>query len=252
MCKRVDRPFCVLVMEKDHDERYVMAEYLRSDGMMNVISVGDPRQIKSKLARENVDLVVLGFSSWKNEDLALVLDIRSAFRLPLVVVTGAQLDENERAAILEVGADDCLTRPVGLRELLARVRAVLRRRGRAGAERPNRASSRESTRRRCQFGGWQLDRHNRRLTSPDGADVRLTKSEYALLIAFTDAPRAILSRHDLIQATRVHEDVSDHSIDIQILRLRRKLHLGGGKHPCIIETVRGAGYMFMLCVENVE
>jgi len=144
---------------------------------------------------------------------------------------------------LELGADDYITKPFGLRELLARVRAVLLRR-KAGHLAPRRDPARS----RCRFGGWLLDRRTRRLTNSDGAPVVLTKGEYALLMTFLDAPQRPLSREHLLQTTRVHEDVFDRSIDVQILRLRRKLEADSSA-PRIIETERGVGYVFALPVE---
>jgi DNA-binding response OmpR family regulator len=146
---------------------------------------------------------------------------------------------------LELGADDYITKPFGLRELLARIRAVLRRQelGRA-------ASHRETDHGRFGFGGWQLDRRTRRLTDPNGAPVALTKGEYTLLTAFLDAPQRPLSREHLLQATRIHEDVFDRSIDVQILRLRRKLEADSSA-PRIIRTERGVGYVFVLPVEHL-
>src|SRR5439155_14881415 len=100
------------------------------------------------------------------------------------------------------------------------------------------------------FGGWQLDRKNRRLTDPAGAQVALTKGEYGLLCAFLDAPQRTLTREQLLQATRVHEDVYDRSIDVQILRLRRKLE-SDPSMPQLIQTERGVGYVFTATVESV-
>jgi two-component system, OmpR family, response regulator len=143
-----------------------------------------------------------------------------------------------------LGADDYITKPFGLRELLARIRAVLRRReaGQVHAQRDNMEKG------RFRFGGWQLDRRNRRLTNSAGEPVVLTKGEYALLIAFLDAPLRPLSREHLLQATRIHEDVFDRSIDVQVLRLRRKLETDPST-PSIIQTERGVGYIFSLPVE---
>jgi two-component system, OmpR family, response regulator len=100
------------------------------------------------------------------------------------------------------------------------------------------------------FGGWELDRRARRLTDPNGTAVGLTKGEYALLTAFLDAPQRPLSREHLLQATRVHEDIFDRSIDVQILRLRRKLETDPSA-PSIIRTERGVGYVFALPVQRV-
>jgi DNA-binding response OmpR family regulator len=129
--------------------------------------------------------------------------------------------------------------------LLARVRAVLRRFdiGRA-------APPRNPERSRFRFCGWQLDCKTRRLSDPAGAPVALTKGEYALLLAFLDAPQRPLSREHLLQATRVHEDVFDRSIDVQILRLRRKLERDPSA-PRVIQTERGVGYVFAVAVERV-
>src|SRR5215471_18149446 len=136
-------------------------------------------------------------------------------------------------------------RHFGHRELLARIRAVLRRQeaGRA-------ASQRDPERGRFRFGGWQLDQRLRRLIDPRGGQVALTKGEYALLTAFLDAPQLPLSREQLLQATRVHEDIFDRSIDVQILRLRRKLELDPSA-PRIIQTERGVGYVFAQPVERL-
>jgi DNA-binding response OmpR family regulator len=146
---------------------------------------------------------------------------------------------------LELGADDYLARPVGLRELLARIRAVLRRRTWAAGDARERASHG-----RCRFGGWELDRRTRRLTDPDGNPVGLSKGQYAMLNAFLDAPQRPLSREHLLQATRVHEDVFDRSIDVQVLRLRRKLRSDADASE-IIRTERGVGYVFARPVERL-
>ena len=107
---------------------------------------------------------------------------------------------------------------------------------------------RDPERGRCRFGGWHLDRRSRRLTNSLGELVSLTKGEYSLLVAFIDAPQRPLSREHLLQATRIHEDVFDRSIDVQVLRLRRKLE-SDPSTPSIIQTERGVGYVFSLPVE---
>jgi two-component system OmpR family response regulator len=135
--------------------------------------------------------------------------------------------------------------PVGLRELLARIRAVLRRRACAPVQpqvRPDRS--------RYRFDGWELDRRTRRLRDPHGKPVSLTRGQYAILNAFLDAPQRPLSREHLLQATRVHEDIFDRSIDVQVMRLRRKLNSDRGASD-IIQTERGVGYVFALPVERL-
>jgi DNA-binding winged helix-turn-helix (wHTH) protein len=125
-----------------------------------------------------------------------------------------------------------------LRELLARIRAVMCR-GEAGAV----LAACNSAPSRCQFGGWQLDRHTRRLTDPGGTIVSLTKGEYARLIAFLNAPQRLLTREYLLQATRGHDDVVYRSVDVRILRLRRKRETDPSV-PRVIRTERGVGYVF--------
>ena len=122
--------------------------------------------------------------------------------------------------------------------------ALARRRNKASRDSIHRAPERG----RCRFGGWQLDRRNRRLTDPKRIPVALTKGEYALLIAFLDAPQRPLSREHLLQATRIHKDVFDRSIDVQVLRLRRKLE-SDPNAPRVILTERGVGYVFALPVK---
>jgi DNA-binding response OmpR family regulator len=164
----------------------------------------------------------------------------------VIIITGDRREEIDRVVGLELGADDYVTKPFGLRELLARVRAVLRRRDAWQVATPD-----DTARGRWRFGAWQLDRRSRRLTNPDGAPVALTKGEYALLVAFLEAPQRPLTREHLLQATRVHEDVFDRSIDVQILRLRRKLEVNPAA-PAIIQTERGVGYVFALPVERAR
>jgi DNA-binding response OmpR family regulator len=187
-------------------------------------------------------LAILELRLGQDNGLDLLRDIRSRTDVPVIILADERGDDIDRVVGLELGADDCVTTPFGIRELLARVRAVLRRNAR------RLAPPRDPARGRCRFGGWQLDRRSRRLTNPDGAPVPLTKAEYALLIAFLDAPQRPLTREHLLQATRVHEDVFDRSIDVQILRLRRKLE-ADPRAPRIIQTERGFGYLCALAVE---
>jgi len=177
------------------------------------------------------------------DGLDVCRQIRARSETPMLMLT-ARGDAMDRVIGLELGADDYLTKPFGLRELLARARALLRRRSYATVPRDPQSQ-------RYRFGGWQLDRRTRQLTNPVGHPVALTKGLYALLVAFLDAPQRPLTREYLLNATRMHEDAFDRSIDIQILRLRRKLETEP-ETPRIIQTQRGVGYVFMLPVERLS
>ena len=154
-------------------------------------------------------------------------------------------DDAEPRIGFQLRVDDSLVRPSELHDLLARVHAVLRELD-AGLAAP----AREPRHRHFRFCGWQLDSAARRLTDPSGAEVTLTKGEYTLLNVFLNAARRPLSREYLLQATHLHEHVSDRSIDVQVLRLRRKLEPGPGA-PRMIRTERGVGYLFAVPVEKI-
>jgi two-component system OmpR family response regulator len=237
------RPARILLVEDDLPMQQMVANYLEQHNM-RLVSATNRQEMTRQFAASEPSLVILDLRLGQEDGLDLLREIRSRSDVPVIIITGHRRDEIDRVVGLELGADDYLTKPFSLRELLARIRAVLRRH-----ESGHVASQRDAERGRYRFGGWQLDRRSRRLTDPDGAPVTLTKGEYALLIAFLDAPQRPLTREHLLQATRVHEDVFDRSIDVQILRLRRKLETDPSL-PRVIRTERGVGYVFALPVET--
>jgi two-component system OmpR family response regulator len=239
------QPTC-LVVEDDHTMRHLVVSYL-GEHDIRAISASRGDEVAGLLVREEPNLVILDLRLGQEDGLDLLREIRSRSDVPVIITTGHRRDEIDRVVGLELGADDYITKPFGLRELLARIRAVLRRRE-AGQATVQRDEERDQERGQCRFGGWQLDRRIRRLTDSSGIPVALTKGEYALLIAFLDAPQRPLSREHLLQATRIHEDVFDRSIDVQVLRLRRKLETDPTA-PRVILTERGVGYVFALPVE---
>jgi two-component system, OmpR family, response regulator len=236
-----DQRRLILVAVDDSVTRQMVVHYLEAH-QMRALSAPGREAMMSHLAQSEPDLAILELRLGQDNGLDLLRDIRSRTDVPVIILADERHDEIDRVVGLELGADDCVTTPFGIRELLARVRAVLRRNAR------RLAPPRDPARGRCRFGGWQLDRRSRRLTNPDGAPVPLTKAEYALLLAFLDVPQRPLTREHLLQATRVHEDVFDRSIDVQILRLRRKLE-ADPREPRIIQTERGFGYLCALPVE---
>ena len=237
-----NQPGRIFIVEDDPIMKQMVGDYLEQHNM-RVVSASGRQEMMQHFSAGEPDLVILDLRLGQEEGFDLLREIRSRSDVPVIITTGDRRDEIDRVVGLELGADDYITKPFSLRELLARIRAVLRRQeaGRA-------APQRDPERGRCKFGGWQLDRRTRRLTDPDGTPVALTKGEYALLIAFLDAPERPLGREHLLQATRVHEDVFDRSIDVQILRLRRRLETDPSA-PSIIRTERGVGYVFALPVE---
>src|ERR1700692_466868 len=191
------QPTC-LVVEDDYTMRHLVMNYLREHDI-RAISASGRDEVAGLLVREQPNLVILDLRLGQEDGLDLLREIRSHSDVPVIITTGHRRDEIDRVVGLELGADDYVTKPFGLRELLARIRAVLRRR-----ETGRIAAQREAEQGCYRFGGWQLDRRARRLTNPSGAPVALTKGEYALLIAFLDAPQRPLSREHLLPATRVH------------------------------------------------
>jgi DNA-binding response OmpR family regulator len=220
----------------------MLLEYLGQNGMRTSAASGNAdlaEQLKSEPS-----LIILDLHLGQEDGLDLLRLIRAQSDVPVVIITGHRRDEIDRILGLELGADDYLLKPFGLRELLARVRSILRRRT-TGGEAPRRIRAR----RRVRFGPWELDRQSRDLHREGREPINLTKGEFALLHAFLEAPQRPLSREYLLRATRIHEDVFDRSIDVQILRLRRKLETNPSA-PEIIETVWGLGYVFRAEVES--
>jgi two-component system, OmpR family, response regulator len=244
VCDERSPPVRILLVDDEPAMRHMVVNYLEEHNI-RAISASGRQEMVRLLAAGEPSLVILDLRLGEEDGLDLLREIRSRYDVPVIITTGHRRDEIDRVVGLELGADDYVTKPFGLRELLARIRAVLRR-----WEAGRTALQRDSERGRCRFGGWQLDRRARRLTDPNGVPVTLTKGEYALLIAFLDAPQRPLTREHLLQATRVHEDIFDRSIDVQVLRLRRKLETDPSM-PRIIQTERGIGYVFALSVESL-
>src|SRR3984957_7043093 len=238
-----DRQATVLVVDDDPTLQTMIFDYFVDNNIQTLLASGR-NEMLPQLSAQEVNVVILDLRLGLDDGLDVLRELRSSSDVPVIVITGHRRDEIDRVVGLELGADDYVTKPFNLRELLARVRAIIRRLDRARA-----SPAREPERGGYRFSGWQLNLRARRLTDPDGADVALTKGEYALLVAFLDAPQRPLSREHLLQATRDHAHVFDRPIDVQILRLRRRLEQDPST-PQIIQTERGLGYVFALQVER--
>jgi DNA-binding response OmpR family regulator len=232
----------IVVVDDDSSLRQMVIKYLE-DHNIPATSASNRAELNRHFEGTHPSLIILDLRLGQDDGLDLLREIRSHSDIPVIITTGHRPDEIDRIVGLELGADDYIIKPFSLRELLARVRAVLRRQeiGRA-------ARARDPERGGYRFDGWQLNRRSRKLADPTGTPVALSKGEYALLLAFLESPQRPLSREQLLQATRVHEDIFDRSIDVQVLRLRRKLEINSSA-PRVIQTERGVGYIFALPVE---
>ena len=240
----------VLVVEDDGEVRHLLARLLRENGFA-VSAARDGREMREamKHAAPPVDLVLLDVMLPGASGMDLLREIRAASpRLPVVMLT-ARGEETDRVLGLELGADDYVTKPFGRRELVARLRAVLRRAAGGGTENAA-ASEAPGTGRLLRFAGWTLDTGRRELVSPAGAAVDLSGAEYDLLMAFLAHPQRVLGRDQLLEVGRRRVgDAFDRSVDVQVSRLRRKIEPGESAPP-LIKTVRGAGYVFVAPVER--
>ena len=233
----------ILVVDDDPAVRHLISDYFGQHGIQTVSAMGRSA-VARQLAGGDTSAIILDLHLGQDNGLDLLREIRSGSDVPVVILTGRFRDQVDCVVGLELGADDYLTKPFGIRELYARFRAVLRRRENGWSLR-----SRDGERGGYKFGGWRLDRRSRRLIDPQERPVTLSKCEYALLLAFLDAPERPLSREYLLRATRLHEDIFDRSIDVQVLRLRHKLE-ADPKAPRVIKTERGVGYVFAIPVEQ--
>ena len=235
----------ILLVNHDGATRRMLSDYLGQHNM-SVVTASGKQDMAPLLSTERFNMIILDRQLGEDDGLDLLRELRSRTILPIILLTNDQNDVTDRVVGLELGADDSIARPFAPRELLARMRAVLRR-----AEMPATEGwdcGRDKPQPRVRFGGWTLDKRSRQLTDMNDDPVSLTKAEYTLLVAFLDAPWRPLSREHLLKATRMHEDVFDRSIDVQVLRLRRKLDTDPHA-PSVIRTERGVGYVFTLAVE---
>ncbi len=247
MMKQPESPLAapphVLVVDDDPTIRDLVSDYLGRNEF-RVSAVADGRAMQERLGQEVVDLVVLDLRLRGEDGMALARRLRDESAIPILMLTGRS-DEADRVMGLELGADDYLTKPFSPRELLARIRTILRRR------RAEVRQGRPDGVRAYRFDGWELNLNTRRLTSREGKSVALSNGEFSLLVVMLGAPNRILSRDQLLDLSRLHNDeVYSRSIDVQIMRLRRKIERDAAQ-PRYIKTERGAGYIFGVPVDTV-
>jgi two-component system OmpR family response regulator len=229
-------PSRIIVVDDDPGIRDVVTEFLSRHGF-DVESAADAAGLARALATKAADLVVLDVML-PGEDGLQICRRLSGSDGPAVIMLSAMGEETDRIVGLELGADDYLPKPCNPRELLARIRAVLRRRGEPRPQDGELGAQ-------CEFAGWRLDLVRRELRTPDGVIVNLSGGEFSLMRSFVERPQRVLTRDQLLDLARGPDsDAYDRAIDVQISRLRRKLDDGGAGAE-LIRTVRNEGYMFM-------
>lgn len=225
----------ILIVDDDREIRSLVAQFLKKHGY-RVTPAADGREMMHLMEKGRFDLIVLDLMLPGEDGLSLCRRVRAESSMPIIMLT-AMGEEMDRIIGLEMGADDYLPKPFNPRELLARIKAVLRRAADRGAAV---ASSDVAA---LVFDGWRLDTVKRELRAPDGALVPLTAGEFELLSAMVERAGKVLSRDQLLDLTRGRDAAPfDRSVDVLISRLRRKIE-SDPKEPSIIKTVRGGGYI---------
>lgn len=228
----------ILVVEDDPTVRSFIEEYLGSQGY-RMSGARDGTTMRHIFGKQDVDLVILDLMLPGEDGLELAREIRSESDVPIIMVTG-RADTVDRVVGLEIGADDYIPKPFEARELLARVRSVLRRSQRSGGPK----SEGRSTQSAAVFAGWRLDLGRRQLHGANGDEVKLTSAEFDLLAAFVNNPDKVLSRDRLLDLVYGREMFPfERSIDVLVMRLRGKIE-DDRANPTLIKTVRGSGYVF--------
>lgn len=232
----------ILIVDDDREIRDLLGRFLTKHGY-RVTTARDGKEMRRVLADWRIDLIVLDLMLPGEDGLSLCRQLRANSLIPIIMLT-AMGEETDRIIGLEMGADDYLPKPFNPRELLARVKAVLRR------ARSEPASDRTSGGTIMIFSGWKIDLARRRLISPEDIVVDLTPGEFDLLVAFADHPQRVLSRDQLLDLARGRAAAPfDRSVDVQVSRLRRKIETDP-MEPELIKTVRGGGYLFTASVER--
>lgn len=239
----VDTATRLLVVDDDPGIRELTAGFLSAHGYL-VDMAADGAEMRAALARERYDLVVLDVMMPGEDGLTILRSLDRA-TAPAIIIMSVIGEEVDRIVGLEMGADDYVAKPANPRELLARIRSVLRRKS-AAAEGVATAPQRSYLR----FAGWRLDPVGRQLFDPDDVVINLSDGEFRLLLALVEHPRRVLSRDQLLDLSRgMNAEHFDRAIDVQISRLRRKLTRAGDSDD-LIRTVRNEGYMFTNDVER--
>ena len=243
----MDKTDCILIVDDDLEIRRLLVDYLSRNGL-EAIAARDGREMWQALERHAIDLIVLDLMLPDTDGLTLCRDLRAKPgkpNLPVLMLT-ARGEETDRIIGIEMGADDYLVKPFNPRELLARIKSILRR---TRALPPNLAPD---SARYLTFAGWTLDTAERLLTAPDAVATPLSGGEYRLLRILLDHPNRVLTRDQLTEMIHGREaEPFDRAIDVQVSRLRQRLR-DDSREPKLLKTVRGEGYVLAAAVERRE
>ncbi|OGT41822.1 MAG: DNA-binding response regulator [Gammaproteobacteria bacterium RIFCSPHIGHO2_12_FULL_40_19] len=232
----------ILIVDDDAGIRDLLSEFLKQHGFQTFVAQ-DGKAMRAVLERQTIELIILDIMLPGEDGLSLCRQLRSHSNIPILMLTAVG-EEVDRIVGLEMGADDYLNKPFHPRELLARIKAILRRAKTPAA----REVAPNADNLIYHFAGWTLNRGLRRLLSPEQLEVSLSAGEYALLLTFLERPQQVLNRDQLLDATKNRMAAPfDRSIDIQISRLRHKIE-ENIKNPTIIKTVRSGGYVLAVPV----
>ncbi len=238
----------ILVVDDDREIRDLLGRFLTKHGY-RVTAAADGREMAKALKDWSIDLIVLDLMLPGDDGLTLCRNLRAESNMPVIMLT-AMGEDTDRIIGLEMGADDYIAKPFNPRELLARIKAVLRRTESEPGRRAARTVPEGEGETVMAFEGWRLNLDRRELTSPDGMLIQLSGGEYELLAAFVSRPQRVLSREQLLDLARGRDaQPFDRAIDVQVSRLRRKIETDPN-NPVFIKTVRGGGYMFTPAVDR--
>ena len=237
----------ILIVDDDREIRALLARFLSGHGY-RVSTAKDGDEMAKAMAAGKIDLIVLDLMLPGEDGFSLCRRLRATSATPIIMLT-ASGDETDRIVGLEMGADDYMGKPFNPRELLARIKAVLRRTSQFGGALTVGGTEHAESARVLIFEGWRLNLSRRELHSPQDVLIQLSAGEFDLLVAFAEHPQRVLNRDQLLDITRGRSaSPFDRSIDVQVSRLRRKIE-ADATDPILIKTVRGGGYLFAAKVE---
>ena len=232
----------ILLVDDDPSIRSMLVEYL-SQHAFQIKAFESSTELMRHMTGHNADLVIVDLNLGREDGLEIVRKLQAKQDVPTIIISGDRMNEIDKVVGLELGAMDYITKPFGMREFLARVRVALR-------ERPERKTN--TVTKIFTFDEWRVNTKHRKVRDASGNELKLTSAEFNLMMAFLKSPQQILSREQLLVASRIYDqEIYDRSIDVLILRLRRKLEPDASS-PKYIKTERGAGYFFDVPVIEEE